>query len=194
MNLVLIGISGAGKGTQADLLAQKYALAHISTGELFRKEYDLQSPEGIAAYQYWSKGDWVPDEVTFALLKLHIDRATTGFVLDGFPRTLPQCQILDEYLKKKSEKVNFAIYLKVTENEAIKRLQNRAKLDARDKGKSRADETEEIIRKRFTSFQQSIAPVLVYYQNQGVLKEVNGERSIDEIFQENINIIEKNNL
>ncbi|MBI3384928.1 adenylate kinase [Candidatus Gottesmanbacteria bacterium] len=194
MNLVLIGISGAGKGTQADMLAKQYSLNHISTGELFRQEYEAKSPEGIAAYNYWSKGNWVPDRVTFALLKLHLDRVQNGFVLDGFPRTLAQSQILDDYLSQKNQKVDFVIYLKVSEEEAIERLQNRAKLDERDKGKSREDETEEIIKKRFMSFQQSIAPVLDFYQKHGVLKEVNGERSIEEIFTNIVNIVEKNNL
>lgn len=190
MNLVLIGISGAGKGTQAELLAKKYSLKHISTGELFRKEYTVQSAEGLAAYQYWSKGDWVPDDVTFALLKLHLDGAENGFVLDGYPRTVVQCQILDNYLLLKQQKVDFVIYLKVSQEEAIKRLKIRAEIDKKNQGKSREDETEEIIKKRFISFQTSITPVLDFYQNLGVLKEVNGERSIEEIFKEMVDIIE----
>ncbi len=170
------------------MLAKRYALEHISTGELFRQEYESKSPEGIAAYSYWSKGNWVPDRVTFALLKLHLDRAKNGFVLDGFPRTLAQCQILGDYLSQKKQKVDFVIYLKVSEDEAIKRLQKRARVDEQDRGKSREDETEEIIKKRFASFQQSITPVLDFYQKDGVLKEVNGERSIEEIFAEMVNI------
>lgn len=182
MNLILIGISGAGKGTQAKLLSQKFGLLHISSGELFRSEYEKKSPQGIAAYQYWSKGVWVPDEVTFALIKIHLDQATNGFVLDGFPRTKNQCVILDEYLKQKNENIGKTIYLKVSENEAVKRIQLRAKNDQKTTGKAREDETEELIRARFKSFLKSVGPVLDYYQNKNLLVEINGERTIEDIF------------
>ena len=184
MNLVIIGLSGAGKGTQADLLAQKYDLKHLSTGEIFRAELEKKSSEGLAAYEYWKDGKWVPDDVTFALLKLYLDESKSGFILDGFPRTLKQCEILDNYLKKNNESVDLAIYLQISREESLKRLKLRAQKDLVAKGKSRLDETEEVIKKRFQSFIESVEPVLNYYRSHGKLLEADGERSIEEIFQE----------
>lgn len=192
MNLILIGISGAGKGTQAKLLVDKYRLVHISSGELFRSEYEKKSPEGLAAYNYWSKGVWVPDEVTFNIIRKHLDLAAGGFILDGFPRTQNQCVILDNYLKSKNRAVFKAVYLKVSENEAVKRLKKRAFDDQKNKGQSRADETDELIKARFKSFIDSVGPVLEFYRNKNVLLEVNGERPVGDIFNELCNNLETN--
>ena len=181
MNIVLLGISGSGKGTQAEMLADKYGLTHISSGGLFRAEYEKKSPEGLAAYEYWSKGSWVPDETTFNLVKLYLDQAENGFILDGFPRTLNQCHILDNYVSSKNQKIDHAIYLMVSEEEAINRLKKRAV-------EGRLDETEEIIRARFRSFVESINPILEYYKNN--LMEINGERSVEEINRDIISKIE----
>lgn len=191
MNLVLIGISGSGKGTQGDLLAQKYGLKHISTGEIFRQEYEKKSAEGMAAFSFWSQGKWVPDDVTFALLKIYLANCPGGFVIDGFPRTKNQCIILDDYLSKSGNKLDNAIYLKVSEDEALKRLRLRGEKDAVEKGKSREDEKEEIIRARFKSFTESAAPVLEYYSQKGLLLEINGEQSIEKIFSDLVAIFEK---
>ncbi|MBI3980559.1 nucleoside monophosphate kinase [Candidatus Microgenomates bacterium] len=184
MNLVIIGLSGAGKGTQADLIAQKYGLQHLSTGEMFRTELEKRSPEGLAAYEYWKEGKWVPDDVTFSLLKLYLDESKSGFILDGFPRTLKQCEILNGYLNKSNQTTDWAIYLQVSPEESLKRLKLRAEKDMVAKGKSRLDETEDVIKKRFQSFIESVEPVLNYYRSQGKLLEVNGERSVEKIFQE----------
>lgn len=190
MNLILIGISGSGKGTQGELLANKYHLKHISTGELFRQEYEKKSPEGLHAYSFWGQGKWVPDEVTFALLRIYLMAATNGFVLDGYPRTLVQCQMLDSYLADKSDKLDLVIYLKVSSQEALKRLFLRSIKDTKDKGKSREDEKEEIIKARFKSFLESVEPVLSFFQKKKILFEVDGEKSIEEIFKDIINKIE----
>lgn len=190
MNLVLIGISGSGKGTQAELLSKQYNIIHISTGELFRGEYEKKSQEGLAAYKYWNKGKWVPDEVTFALLKIYLDGARNGFILDGFPRTENQCKILDAYIEGKNQKINQAIFLKVNTDVALNRLLKRGEIDRQNKGKSRDDEKEKIIRQRFNSFIQNMDSILTYYRNKNILLEVNGERRIDNIFQEIIQKIE----
>ena len=188
MNLTLIGLSGAGKGTQADLLAQKYGLEHISTGALFRSEFEKKSPEGLAAYEYWKNGKWVPDDVTFALLKLHLNKNQNGFILDGFPRTVKQSEVLDEYLQENKKNLDLALYLKVSEEESLKRLRLRAIKDLTASGKSRLDETDDVIKKRFKSFIESAQPVLKYYRASNRLVELNGERSIVEIAAD----IEKN--
>ncbi|MCL5675877.1 MAG: nucleoside monophosphate kinase [Patescibacteria group bacterium] len=184
MNLAIIGPSGSGKGTQAELLAQKYHLAHISTGELFRREYEKKSPEGLAAYKYWSTGCWVPDRETFNLLKLYLDKAKSGFILDGFPRTGAQAEILDDYLSKKGEKLDLVLLFIVSEEEVVKRLLLRAEKDKQEKGKARSDEKEDIIRQRMRSFTQSINPILEYYQKSNRLIKVNGEGKIEDIFSE----------
>lgn len=190
MNFVLIGISGSGKGTQAKMLSDKYGVTHISTGDLFRREYEKKSKEGMAAFAYWSKGLWVPDEVTFALLKIYLDQAQNGFILDGFPRTKPQCEILDNYVKEKGSQINKAIYLQVSEEEALKRLLLRGKKDEKETGKQREDEQSHIIKARFKSFSDSIAPILAYYKKHQKLLEINGEGEVKEIHQEIVNKIE----
>lgn len=184
MNLSIIGPSGSGKGTQAELVAQKYQLSHISTGELFRKEYAKKSPEGLAAYAYWSAGKWVPDRETFALLKIYMEMAKTGFILDGYPRTVNQAIMLDNYLKEQNLKLDYVINLEVNENEVVKRLFLRAEKDKAQKGASRNDETENVIRQRINSFKESIAPIIDYYQKQNKLINVNGEGKIEDIFNE----------
>lgn len=184
MNLVLIGISGSGKGTQAAILSSKYNCRHISTGELFRKEYDKKSPEGVAAYEYWGRGLWVPDEVTFALLKTKLSESLDGFVLDGFPRTKEQAEILDSYLKENNKQLDKVIYLQVGQEEALKRLLLRGEKDKKNIGQARADEEEEIIRKRFQSFLKSVDPILNYYKDSGRLIIINGEKSVVSIAQE----------
>ncbi len=184
MNIILIGISGAGKGTQAKLLAQKYLINHISSGELFRKEFAKKSPEGIAAHEFWNKGKWVPDEVTFNLIKLYLDKSANGFVLDGFPRTVNQCLLLSDYCSAKKERITRVIYLLVSETEAVKRIKLRAVKDLAASGKCREDETDELIKARFRSFIESVNPVLDYYRDKGLLLEINGERTVEEIFAE----------
>jgi adenylate kinase len=151
---------------------------------LFRKEYEKKSREGLEAYNYWSKGQWVPDEVTFALLKIYLDRTSNGFILDGFPRTKIQCEILDRYVQEKGQIIDKAIYLKVSEEQALKRLILRGETDKNTTGKKRDDEEEQIIRARFKSFFDSVDPILTYYRESKKLLEINGERAVDEIHGE----------
>lgn len=191
MNLAIIGPSGSGKGTQAQLIAQKYHLTHISTGELFRKEYEAKSPEGLAAFAYWSVGHWVPDEETFSLLKLYLEKAQNGFVLDGYPRTVDQGKVLDFYLKEQNLKLDLVVNLVVSEDEVVKRLLLRAQKDKARKGASRKDETEKVIRQRMVSFKQSIKPILFYYESDQRLVEVNGVGKIEDIFTNIVAQIEK---
>lgn len=194
MNLAIIGSSGSGKGTQAELLANKYHLVHISTGELFRKEYEKKSPEGMAAYRYWSVGRWVPDKETFALLKLFLDQAINGFILDGFPRTINQAEMLDLHLKEQKRTLDLAINLVVSPDEVVKRLVLRAEKDRVAKGAARQDETEKVIRQRITSFKESVLPIFAYYQKDNRLIEVNGKGKVEDIFVDIVKKIENKKL
>ncbi len=191
MNLAIIGSSGSGKGTQAELLAQKYNLTHISTGELFRKEYEKKSKEGLAAYAFWSKGCWVPDQETFALLKLYLEKAKSGFILDGFPRTVSQAQMLDEYLKQENLSLDGVINLEVSDKEVVKRLFLRAEKDREIKGEARKDETRKVIEKRLASFRESVKPILSYYKKQGKLLNIEGKGKVTDIFCAIVKKIEK---
>lgn len=166
MIVLLIGPSGSGKGTQAKLLAEKLKLPAISMGDLLRQE--------IKVATYLAAGKWVPAELTFEILREKLDQYRDGWVLDGFPRLVEQLIMLEEYLKSKQQQVDKIIYLKVGEAEAIKRLL----------GRSRNDDKREVIEQRLKSFQETIEPILARVKQQGVLEEVDGERSVKEIHQD----------
>lgn len=166
MIVLLIGPSGSGKGTQAKLLAEKLKLPAISMGDLLRQE--------IKVATYLAAGKWVPAELTFEILKEKLGQYRDGWVLDGFPRLVEQLIMLEEYLKSKQQQIDKIIYLKVGEAEAIKRLL----------GRSRNDDKREVIAQRLKSFQDTIAPILARVKQQGVLEEVDGERSVKEIHED----------
>ena len=184
MNIVIFGPSGSGKGTQAELLSKKLKIPTVSIGKLFRQAYEKKTPEGIEAYGYWGKGNWVPDKLTFKVLKLALDRCQKGFILDGYPRRVDQIPHLEKYLKKRNQKIDRAILLWVSDKKAIKRLVLRARKDIEAKGKARIDETKEVIKARLASYHRTADPIIKYFRQQGVLMEVNGERPIEEIHQD----------
>lgn len=166
MIVLLIGPSGSGKGTQAKLLAEKLKLPAISMGDLLRQEVKVAT--------YLAAGKWVPAELTFEILKEKLGQYRDGWVLDGFPRLVEQLIMLEEYLKSKQQQVDKIIYLKVGEAEAIKRLL----------GRSRNDDKREVIEQRLKSFQETIEPILARVKQQGVLEEVDGERSVKKIHED----------
>lgn len=179
INLVLFGPPGSGKGTQATQLAEKYQLLHISTGDLFRYELGNNTPLGIKAKEYMSKGELVPDEVTMGMLRNKVEAHpdVQGFIFDGVPRTVAQAKILDEMLSEKGSGVAALIALVVPEEEIVKRLLLRGATSGR------ADDSEEsIIRKRFGVYQSETSPVYSYYAQTGKSHEVDGLGTIEEIF------------
>lgn len=184
MNLIIIGPSGSGKGTQAELLSKKFNIPTISMGELFRQAYEQKTSAGIKAESYWGKGNWVPAELTFKVLQPALNQGEKGFVLDGFPRTIEQVPLLEKYLKERGKKIDRVIHLWVSDEEAVKRLLLRAEKDIKRKGKARRDETEEVIRERLESYHQTVDPILDYYRQQGILEKVDGERPIEPIHQD----------
>ncbi|GIZ14008.1 adenylate kinase [Capnocytophaga catalasegens] len=177
-NLVLFGKPGAGKGTQAVFLKEKYDLVHISTGDLFRNNIQNATPLGKLAQSYMDKGDLVPDEVTIKMLQEEIanNPDSKGFIFDGFPRTIPQAEALDAFLSSKSMKIDATLALDADDEILIKRLVERGKISGRTD-----DQDEEKIRNRFVEYNQKTAPLIAYYQKQGKLRSVNGIGSIEEI-------------
>ena len=191
--LVIIGPSGGGKGTQAKLLAKKYSLAHLSMGELFRKEIASGSNLGKKIAQVINQGKWMDTPSTILVLKPVLRKSlSSGFILDGFPRQPDQPQALEEVLKEEGINLGLVIHLKVSAKEIMKRRANLAK-----KGKSfypnqkREDESDKSIKGRLKAYQDTINPILDYYQNKGILVEVDGERPVKPIHQEILQLINK---
>ncbi len=183
--LVIIGLSGSGKGTQAKLLEKKFGWKHISMGELFRKEIERETKIGKKIEELIAQGVWVSTGLTFKVLKPVLKKELkTGFVLDGFPRVPDQPRALDEFLAREGDKVDLVIHLIIRPRAIMAR---RKRLWA--KGKSfyenkRKDETKEAIKGRVKSYEKTIKPILDYYQKKGILEEVDGERSIEEIHRD----------
>lgn len=180
LNIILFGPPGSGKGTQASMLVEKYKLCHISTGDLFRYEMGNDTPLGLKAKEYISKGELVPDEVTIGMLenKVNATEGVQGFIFDGFPRTQPQAKALDTFLKRKDQSVNALIKLEVNDEEIISRLLNRGKTSGR------ADDGDvEIIKNRIEVYRKETDPVYDYYDKASKSRTVEGIGTIEEIFE-----------
>lgn len=179
INLILFGPPGSGKGTQAEKLIDKYHLVHISTGDLLRQEIADQTPLGLEAKSFMDQGALVPDEVVIGMIssKLDANPDVQGFIFDGFPRTIAQAEALDKLLSFKNYPITRVLSLQVSEEELVKRLLNRGKTSNRSD-----DQDESIIRKRIEEYRNKTFPVADYYDQQGKLSNVEGEGSIDDIF------------
>lgn len=180
LNLILFGPPGSGKGTQAERLVKKYDLLHISTGDLFRYNIKNETPLGVEAKNYMDKGELVPDSVTINMLKSKVNEnpKVAGFIFDGFPRTIPQAEALDSFLKEKNQSVSGLLALDVPDEELVKRLLERGK------GSGRADDQDEsIIANRIDVYNKETAPVFDFYKKQGSADKVLGVGSIDNIFE-----------
>ena len=179
LNLILFGPPGSGKGTQAERLISKYNLCHISTGDMFRYELSHNTELGQLARSYMDKGQLVPDSVTIDMLRKRVqdNPHVKGFIFDGFPRTTPQAEALDELLTETGETISGLIELSVDEDEIVKRVL------LRGKSSGRADDNDEsIIRKRITVYRSETTPVADYYAQFGKSHKIQGVGSIDDIF------------
>jgi len=186
-NIVLFGKPGAGKGTQASVLKEKFELVHISTGDVFRYNISNQTELGTLAKSYMDKGELVPDSVTINMLADEVDRSIAkakGYIFDGFPRTTAQAEALDTLLSEKGMQVDATIALEADEDELTARLLERGKTSGR------TDDTDEIkIRTRFAEYNAKTAPLIEFYKKQNKLHTVNGIGEIDQITKRIASII-----
>jgi adenylate kinase len=187
INLVLFGPPGAGKGTQAQKIKEKYDLIHLSTGDILRSELASKTPLGLEAKKYMDKGELVPDQVVIGMIESKINKNmdAKGFIFDGFPRTTEQAKALDKMLEDKDLGISAMLALEVDHDELVKRLLNRAKESGREDDK---DET--VIENRISVYQKETAPVINYYDAQGKFKSINGVGDINEIFDNICNAID----
>jgi adenylate kinase len=183
MRLILLGPPGAGKGTQALRLVAKYGIVQLSTGEMLREAVKEGTPIGRQAKDIMARGGLVPDNVVVGIVGQRIDQpdARKGFILDGFPRTVPQAQALDRLLADKEQSLDVVIELKVDEDALIKRIENRiAEMQARGET-LRSDDNPEVLRQRLEAYRVQTAPLVAYYRGKNLLHTVNGMAPIPEV-------------
>lgn len=204
LDIVLLGAPGSGKGTQAQQICQQFKLVHIATGDLFRENLKNQTDLGKLAKTFMDRGELVPDNVTEEMVRERLARPDTqsGFVLDGFPRTHSQAEALTDILTKLNRRLDGVLYFKVSDEEIISRLSGRVicrecqvpfhklhnPFQSCPHGKcngeylyQRDDDKEETIRTRLTTFHRQTAPLIDYYQQAGILIELNGQGELGEV-------------
>ena len=212
MKIIMLGAPGAGKGTQAKQIADKYSIPHISTGDIFRANIKNGTELGKKAKQYMDQGALVPDELTCDLVmdRIQQDDCKNGFVLDGFPRTIPQAEALDAALGKINEKMDYAIDVDVPDENIVNRMSGRRaclncgatyhliSIPQKVEGICdrcgseivlREDDKPETVQKRLKVYHEQTQPLIDYYKNQGILKSVDGTQPMDEVFKAIVTIL-----
>ena len=213
MNIILMGLPGAGKGTQASEIVKKFPIPHISTGDMFRKAIKDETDLGKEAKSYMDRGELVPDEVTVGIVKERIseDDAKKGFLLDGFPRTIDQAESLSQIMSELDREIDAVINIEVPEEELMNRLTGRRICEKCgttyhlvfnppkddgicdiDGGKlyQREDDNPETVSNRLSVNVKQSKPILEYYNNKGVLKNIDGSKDIDEVTNDVIDILD----
>src|SRR4051794_12909420 len=183
MRIILLGPPGSGKGTQAQLLVQRYGIVQLSTGEMLRAAVAAGTPVGLKAKEIMASGGLVPDDVVVGIISDRIDQpdAKNGFILDGFPRTVPQAEALDELLKHKHLKLDAVIELRVNESALLSRVETRV-AQMRERGEEvRVDDTPEVLTKRLASYRNQTEPLIHYYSERRKLSTIDGMMAIDEV-------------
>lgn len=206
MKIIMLGAPGAGKGTQAMMIAEKYQIPHISTGDIFRANIKNGTELGKEAKTYMDKGELVPDELTVRIL---LDRVAQpdcekGYVLDGFPRTIPQAEVLDQELTKRNEKIDYAINVEVPDENIVRRMSGRracvscgatyhlVHIPPKKEGLCdkcgtelilRDDDKEETVKNRLGVYHDQTQPLIEYYSNKGVLQSVDGTIDMMDVFK-----------
>jgi adenylate kinase len=183
MRIILLGPPGSGKGTQAQLLVQRYGIVQLSTGEMLRAAVAAGTPVGLKAKEIMASGGLVPDDVVVGIISDRIDQpdAKNGFILDGFPRTVPQAEALDELLKHKHLKLDAVIELRVNESALLNRVETRV-AQMRERGEEvRLDDTPEVLTKRLASYRNQTEPLIHYYSERRKLSTIDGMMAIDEV-------------
>jgi adenylate kinase len=177
MRLILMGPPGAGKGTQAQVVADHFAVPAISTGDIFRANVSRGTELGVEAQRFMDAGEYVPDEITNRMVRNRIDEADAerGFLLDGYPRTLAQVEELDGMIRFTGHRLDAAVVLTVDPEELVARLLQRAEVSGR------SDDTEDVIRRRQEVYTEQTEPLIGVYRQRGILVEVDGMGPVDEV-------------
>jgi adenylate kinase len=186
MRLILLGPPGSGKGTQAQRLVHRYGIVQLSTGEMLRAAVAAQTLVGIKAKDIMASGGLVPDEIVVGIISDRLDQpdAAKGFILDGFPRTVPQAEALDELLKKKHMRLDAVIELRVNESALLQRVETRV-AEMRARGEEvRIDDTQEVLTKRLASYRSLTEPLIHYYSERRKLLTVDGMMTIEHVTRE----------
>jgi adenylate kinase len=186
MRLILLGPPGAGKGTQAQRLVQRYSIVQLSTGEMLRAAVAAETPVGLQAKDIMASGSLVPDEMVIGIISDRLDQPDmkNGFILDGFPRTVPQAEALDELLKKKHMKLDAVVELRVNESALLSRVETRV-AEMRARGEDvRIDDTPEVLSKRLASYRALTEPLIHYYSERRKLLTVDGMMTIEHVTRE----------
>ena len=178
MNLIIFGPPGAGKGTQAVNISDKYGVVHISTGDILRGALKNGTELGLKAKEYMDKGELVPDELVIGIIKDRVKEqdCQNGFLLDGFPRTLPQADALDSMLSQEGMEINSVVSVEVEDAEIVQRIMKRAQEEGR------ADDTEDVVKNRLQVYRNQTEPLKGYYKDKGKLSEVDGIGTVEEVF------------
>lgn len=177
MRLIIMGPPGAGKGTQAKFIAEHFKIPAISTGDIFRANVSEGTPLGVEAKRYMDAGDYVPDEVTNRMVRNRIDEpdAVNGFLLDGYPRTVSQVEELDGMIRFTGHRLDAVVCLTVDQDEIVSRLLQRAQVEGR------ADDTEDVIRRRQDVYLSETEPLIEIYKQRGIVHEIDGIGEVDEV-------------
>lgn len=184
MRIILLGPPGAGKGTQAKILTEAYGIPQLSTGDILRSAIAQQTPMGLAAKEIMDRGDLVPDEVVNGIVseRLDADDCKPGFILDGFPRTIPQAEALDEMLEDKGMKLDGVVEITADPDVLVVRIVNRAReTAAASGGAARADDNVDVVRNRLNVYRELTEPLVGYYRDKGLVKSVDGMQSVEEV-------------
>ena len=212
MKIIMLGAPGAGKGTQAAKIAEKYGIPHISTGDIFRANLKQGTPLGKKAKEYMDQGLLVPDDLTCDLVVDRIAQADAadGYILDGFPRTIPQAEALTNALKERGEAIDYAVDIEVPDEFIMDRMSGRRSCPKCGAGYhtvfhapktegicdvcgtelvQRDDDKPETVSKRLTVYHDQTKPLIEYYSAEGVLKEIDGTQQIDKVFEDILGIL-----
>ena len=190
IRILLIGPPGAGKGTQAALLAQHFGIPAISTGDIFRENVRNETPLGLEAKAFMDRGEYVPDSLTNALVRdrLNQEDAVAGFLLDGYPRTIDQVEELDDILEETEKKLDVVVQLTADSEELLRRLSGRAQ----DQGRS--DDTPEVIKRRLDVYEEQTAPLIDIYASRSLVAKVNGLGEIADVTNRIIEVLDARGL
>ena len=190
IRLLLIGPPGAGKGTQAALLAQHFGIPAISTGDIFRENVRNETPLGLEAKAFMDRGEYVPDSLTNALVRdrLNQEDAVAGFLLDGYPRTIDQVEELDDILEETEKKLDVVVQLTADSEELLRRLSGRAQ------EQGRSDDTPEVIKRRLDVYEEQPAPLIDIYASRSLVAKVNGLGEIADVTNRIIEVLDARGL